>query len=101
LVLLRPNAGRTLVGAAQNQNDLQTTLIRTPTTPKKMSLGGEQDASTVFLTAPWNVSRGFSHDHRISETYEKSARCRELMAEEVGFEPTVRFPARRFSRPVP
>ncbi len=23
------------------------------------------------------------------------------MAEEVGFEPTVRFPARRFSRPVP
>ena len=25
----------------------------------------------------------------------------EQMAEEVGFEPTVRFPARRFSRPVP
>jgi len=24
-----------------------------------------------------------------------------VVAEEVGFEPTVRFPARRFSRPVP
>jgi hypothetical protein len=28
-------------------------------------------------------------------------RCQRYMAEEVGFEPTVRFHARRFSRPLP
>jgi hypothetical protein len=39
--------------------------------------------------------------HKYYSKYNEINNLRKLVAEGVGFEPTVRFPARRFSRPLP
>ena len=66
--------------------------------PRSMLLRPVVDIPASFARSVWvmpNIARTTGAG-RVKNNY-----IAEILAEEVGFEPTVRFPARRFSRPVP